>query len=69
MENKLKTKVTVEIDSDLLQTIRTIVHWTPDMSLRSFFEEALEIHLTKQKDHDKYREAVQRLRSGRPVKI
>lgn len=64
----MKTKMTVQIDKELLQTVRTLVHWEADLTLRTFVEDALKSHLKTFPSSEKWREAVHKLKSGRPLK-
>jgi hypothetical protein len=41
----MKTKITIQLPTELVDAIRTIVYMTPGISMRSLFEEALIKHL------------------------
>lgn len=65
---KAKTRITLSLPSILIERMRTIVYWTPTLTLTRLVEAGIESQLKKLEKGRRFRARKGKIRVGRPPK-
>lgn len=68
LKQNLKAKITLSLPAKLIERLRTVVYWTPTLTLASLAESALESKLKKLEKGRRFRARKGKIRVGRPPK-
>lgn len=65
---KPKTRITLSLPTVLIERMRTVVYWTPTLTLTSIVEAGIESQLKKLEKGRRFRARKGKIRVGRPPK-
>ena len=63
-----KERVTLSLSADMVERLRTVVYWTPGLTLTGVIESAIQSTLTKLEKGKRFRKRKGKLPVGRPRK-